>query len=287
MTDAPPEPEFEPEFALEFAARPIPSLTLTGTSTSVGVPVVTCDCRICRSSDPRNRRYRSGVLVRGPEGNFVIDASPELRLQLVRERVERVEAAIFTHSHADHIMGLDDLRLFGHKQDQEIDLYCEPAVEAALRQTFHYAFAAADASHKFALPRFEFRSIAHAGDFEDPEPFELCGLTVKPLRLMHGRLPILGYRVGGVAFCTDVSEIPPQTEEHLRGLDALVVGMLRTAPHPTHFNLDQALAVAERLAPRQTYFTHVSHEFDYAETNERLPAGVDLAHDGLVIPISL
>ncbi len=253
-------------------------LTILGTATSVGVPVIGCRCAVCTSADPKNRRTRVGVYVPAPEGNFVIDTPPELRLQLVREQVELVHAAVFTHSHADHIFGLDDLRIFGYRLDRDIPLYCEEPVERQLRASFGYAFESSSINaHHFSKPRLAFRRI------EDDGPFELLGLTVRPIRLMHGDLPILGFRVRDFAYCTDVSAIPDESWPLLDGLDTLVIDALRDEPHPTHFSIGQALDVVRRVKPRRAYLTHLSHNLDYTETNRRLPHGVELAYDGLRI----
>ncbi|QDU82807.1 Phosphoribosyl 1,2-cyclic phosphodiesterase [Polystyrenella longa] len=250
-------------------------IILLGTGTSVGVPVAGCDCEVCLSENPKNNHTRSGVYVEAPEGNFVIDTAPELRIQLVRERVQAVHAALFTHGHADHIYGLDDLRIYGHRQDAPVDLYCEEIVEQHLRQSFSYAFDTnSPRPHKFAVPRFEFRSISM-------EPFTILGLPVQPIRLLHGQLPVLGYRIGNFAFCTDVSEIPEESWPLLEGLDTLIIDALRHSPHPTHFNVDQALEAIRRLKPLQTYLTHISHSLEYEATNAILPEGVEMAYDGL------
>lgn len=255
-------------------------IVLMGTGTSVGVPVVGCDCDVCRSENPRNQRTRSGVLVRAPHGNFVIDTPPELRLQLVRERVELVHAALYTHSHADHIFGLDDLRICGHRLDQAIPLYCEAVVETQLRTSFNYAFAETTLNtHRFALPRLRFERIGE-------QPIDLLGVRVQPVRLLHGNLPILGFRIARVAYCTDVSHIPDASWPHLENLDVLVLDALRESPHPTHFSVDQALQVAARVGAKRTYLTHLSHSLEYDATNARLPEGVELAYDGLRIPLT-
>jgi phosphoribosyl 1,2-cyclic phosphate phosphodiesterase len=224
---------------------------------------------------------RTSVLVRAPEGEFVIDTGPELRLQLVREQARLIRAAVFTHAHADHIMGLDDLRIFGFKLKSDIPLFCEPSVETFIRQTFSYAFLEPSAhAHPYAAPRFRFEQI------EPGTEFELLGLKILPLRVFHGKLPILGFRIGNVAFCTDVSAIPSETRELLTGLDALVIDALRHEPHPTHMSVDQALKAIRTLKPRKAYLTHMSHELDYDELCEQLPADVRPAHDGLRIALS-
>ncbi len=248
-----------------------------GTGTSVGVPVLGCHCDVCESTNPKNNRMRTGVLVETEAGNFLIDTPPELRIQLLRERVDEVQSVIYTHSHADHMFGLDDLRIFGHRQEIDIELYCEEIVEQQLRQSFNYAFREQDkTAHAFAIPRLSFRRIGL-------EPFHLLGEKIQPIRLMHGKLPILGFRIGNTAFCTDVSEIPPESWQHLEGLDVLVLDALREREHPTHFSIAQSLEVIEKVKPKRAYLTHVSHSLEYEATNERLPENVELAYDGLQI----
>jgi phosphoribosyl 1,2-cyclic phosphate phosphodiesterase len=259
-------------------STPHSRMALLGTGTSTGIPIIGCRCEVCMSDDPRNKRTRTGVLVEAPQGNFVIDTSPELRIQLIREEVEMVHAAVFTHSHADHIYGLDDLRIFGHRLDAAIPLYCEENVEAMLRQSFSYAFdSSAVHAHRFAIPKLRFERIAL-------EPFELLGLHVRPIRLLHGKTPVLGFRINDVAFCTDVSHIPDESWPLLEGLDVLVLDALRDKPHPTHFGIEQALEVVERVKPKQAFFTHIAHQLDHETTNARLPTSVELAYDGLSFP---
>ncbi len=254
-------------------------MILLGTGTSVGVPMIGCDCSVCTSTNPKNHRTRTGVAVTAPRGVFLIDTPPELRLQLLRERIRMVEAAIYTHSHADHLFGLDDLRICGHRLSRSIPLFCEEPVERQIRSAFSYAFEVpSQDQHPGAVPKLELVRIGL-------EPFDLLGLTVRPIRLLHGRLPILGFRVHDIAFCTDVSGIPEESWPLLEGLDVLVIDALQDKPHPTHFSISQSLAVVERLKPRQTYFTHMSHSLDHDATNARMPAGVELAYDGLRIPL--
>jgi phosphoribosyl 1,2-cyclic phosphate phosphodiesterase len=256
-----------------------PQMILLGTGTSNGVPMIGCHCDVCESPNPKNKRTRSGVLVQAPAGNFLIDTSPELRLQLVRERVDVAHAAVFTHAHADHLFGLDDLRIFSYYLKQVVPLYCEPETERRIRKSFDYAFEDPYASRHFgAVPQFAVHSI-------DTEPFELLGLTIQPIRLWHGEMPVLGFRINSVAFCTDVSRIPDESWPFLEGLDVLVLDALREKPHPTHFNLSQALEVVQQAGPRQAYLTHISHTLEHEATNARLPPGVALAYDGLRIPL--
>lgn len=272
----------------------------------MGVPLVGCDCPVCTSPNARNRRLRTGVLVRAPEGELIIDTGPELRVQLLENRARLIRAALFTHAHADHIMGLDDLRIFGFRLEQElrreaesrfgehfderqflqsgkghIPLYCEPEVERDIRKTFHYAFTDPSThSHRFAAPRLQFRGVTAGSEFT------VLGQSVLPIRLKHGNLPILGYRFNKVAFCTDVSTIPADSEALLQGLDVLIIDALRDSPHPTHLSVDQAVKWGQRLGARRTILTHMSHDLDYDELCERLPDGFEPGYDGLTVPLS-
>jgi phosphoribosyl 1,2-cyclic phosphate phosphodiesterase len=258
--------------------RVMRELILLGTGTSHGVPVIGCHCPVCLSQDPRNQRTRTGVAVRTHEGTFLIDTSPELRIQLLREKLDLIHAVVYTHGHADHLFGLDDLRLFGYVLKHPVPLYCEPAVERQIRAAYSYAFAPPGPElHYGAIPQLELRPLSEA-------PFELLGERITPIRLLHGKLPVLGFRIGDVAFCTDVSHVPEESYARLEGLDVLILDALREKGHATHFGIHEALEVVERVKPRRTYFTHVSHHLDYEKTNARLPEGVALSYDGLRIP---
>ena len=261
---------------------PTAEMIIMGTGTSVGVPVVGCPCNVCQSTNPRNKRTRTAVLVRGPLGEFIIDAGPELRLQLVRENAKLVQAAIFTHAHADHILGLDDLRIFGFQMNSAVPLYCEERVEQQIRQTFSYAFTdPATHSHQFAAPKLRFERI------EPGRPISVLGMNILPIRLKHGDLPVLGYRIGNVAFLTDVSTIPADSKELLQGLDTLVLDALRYEPHPTHLHVDAAVRIIHQLRPRQAYLTHMSHDLEYEALRKDLPDGIEPAYDGLKIALSI
>ena len=261
------------------AAATTSMMTLLGTGTSMGVPMIGCRCPVCTSTNPRNSRTRTGVYISAPEGPLLIDTSPELRLQLVREQIDMVQAVVYTHAHADHILGLDDLRIFGFKLKRSIPLYCEPVVEEHLRRTFSYAFVPVeDRNHQHSAPDLVFRTIG-------TDPFDVLGLRFIPLRLIHGQLPVLGYRINDVAFCTDVSFIPEETWPLLEGVKVLILDALFDEPHPTHFSVSQACEVNARVKPERAYLTHCSHRLDYDKTNARLPAGVELAYDGLQIPL--
>ncbi len=253
-------------------------ITFLGSGTSTGVPVLGCDCAVCQSDDPRNARMRPSVLFDFPDGRLLIDTTPELRLQLLRERVGFVHAIAFTHAHADHLFGLDDARLFPKSIGGPVPIYCEPFVEETIRRIFSYAFA--DRATKIpsgGVPQVVFSPI------EPGRTFVVLGQTILPIRLLHGRFQVLGFRVGNLAYCTDVKEIPVESWPLLEGLDVLILDALRVEPHPTHLSLDEALGVVNRLGPRRTYLTHLSHGFDHGPTEARLPTGVHLAYDGLSI----
>jgi len=255
-------------------------MVLLGTGTSVGVPAIGCDCAVCTSDDPRNYRTRCGVILGLPRGNLLIDTPPDLREQLLREKIGIVHAVLYTHEHADHLFGLDDLRLMQFYLGGPVPLYCEPKVELRIRKSFDYAFFSPRDSHSGAAPKLELRSIGL-------EPFEVLGARVVPLRLEHGpRCQVLGFRFGNVAYCTDTNGIPAASRDELRGLDVLVLDCLRREPHVTHFGLEQSLAVAADLAPRRTLLTHISHDFDHEAINATLPPGVELAYDGQVVPLT-
>ena len=227
------------------------TLIFLGTGTSTGVPMLGCDCPVCTSDDPRNQRTRPSVLLRLPSGNLLIDTSPEMRLQLLRERVGFIHAIAYTHHHVDHLFGLDDARLFPRHIGGPVPIYCEPAVEETIRRVFNYAFTEHAAKLGGGVPQVRFQPIAPGS------PFRVLGQSILPIRLDHGRTPILGFRVGNLAYCTDVSRIPEESLDQLAGLDTLILDALRLEPHPTHFNLEQALEAVARLKPRRTYLTHL------------------------------
>ena len=251
------------------------TFTFLGTGTSVGIPMVGCDCPVCTSADPRNQRYRCAVLIGLPQGNLLIDTPPELRLQLLRAKVKIVHAVLFTHFHADHVYGLDDLRPIPRYLGSPVPLYCTHEVERKIRQSFSYAFAAgADSVPSGYLPKLVFRNI-------NDNPFEVLGERVVPISLVHAHFNVYGFRIGDVAYCTDVNKIPKESWPLLENLDVLVLDALRFKPHPGHFSLEEALDVIDRLKPRQAYLTHMSHDVDHAATSRNLPANVALAYDGL------
>lgn len=250
-------------------------VTFLGTGTSTGVPVPTCHCAVCRSDDPRDRRLRPSILLRWPSASVLIDTSTDLRQQTLTHRIERIDAVLYTHSHADHLLGLDDLRLYNWKQRGPIPVYGSATTLAAMRRTFWYVFDENPPEH--TRPAVE--------QHEVDGPFSLHGKTILPVPVLHGRLPVFGYRLGRFAYLTDVSAIPETSFALLDGLDLLVLSALRDRPHPTHMTVDQSLAAAERIGARRTLFTHMSHELEHAATCARLPRDVDLAYDGLEIEI--
>lgn len=252
-------------------------LIFLGCGTSTGVPMIGCDCEVCHSTDPRNWRTRPSVLLRTPRGNILIDTSPEMRLQLIREKPGPVHAILYTHGHADHLFGLDDSRLFARALNgRPVPVYCESEVEALIRTVFSYAFV--DEKKRppsGGVPRLNFHTI------EPNCKFPILDYEVVPLRLHHGRFKVLGFRFGDLAYCTDVSKIPDESWEQLQGLDVLVLDALRFEKHPTHFSLAEALEVIEKLKPRRAFLTHLSHQFDYQTVSQNLPPNVQLAYDGL------
>lgn len=255
-------------------------MILLGTGTSVGVPAIGCGCEVCRSDHPRNKRTRCSAILGLPEGNLLIDTSPDLRTQLLREQIGIVHSVVYTHEHTDHLFGFDDLRLFQFYLGHPVPLYCNEVVEQRLRTAFGYAFSDAETTHPGATPQVEIHSI-------DVEPFEVLGVTVTPIPMKHGpNFNVLGFRVGNVAYCTDVSEIPDSSMELLQGLDALVLDALRPGGHITHFGIEQAVEVARELNPGQTYFTHCSCKVDYEKVNAELPDRIELSYDGLRIKLT-
>ncbi|GMU34342.1 MAG: MBL fold metallo-hydrolase [Planctomycetia bacterium] len=250
------------------------NVTILGSGTSHGVPMIACDCAVCISTDPRDKRTRPSILIRYDSTSLLVDTSPELRLQCLANDIRRADAVLYTHHHIDHVAGLDDLRRFNWVQDQALPCYGQAETLERLRNMFPYVFEQ-DADYPSAKPRLALHEING--------PFEIGGRTITPIPLLHGTLPVLGFRVGNFAYCTDVGKIPESSWPLLEGLDVLVLDALRKRPHPTHFNLEQAVEHAHKIGAKRTFFTHIAHELPHAETNRELPAGMALAHDGLVI----
>jgi len=247
-------------------------LTFLGTGTSVGVPMIGCECAVCTSANPRNSRYRSSVLVSLPAGNILIDTTPELRLQLVRERLSRIDAVLYTHYHVDHLYGMDDLRIVAKYIEGPVPLYCTEEVEEVIRRVFSYAYG--NVLPSGFVPQTAFRRIG-------TEPFTVLGQVVEPIPVEHSIFEVQAFRFDDLIYCTDVSRIPDASFARMRGVRTLILDCLRYQSHPAHLGLSDALAIIAELKPERAYLTHMSHELDYEVLNDRLPEGVEMAYDGL------
>ena len=267
-------------------------LVFLGTGTSAGVPAIGCDCAVCRSDDPRDNRLRTSAAVQfedetGAQRTVLIDAGPDLRQQALRAGLTRLDAILFTHNHVDHTFGLDEVRRFNVVMRAPIDVYAEDHTLAFLKRVYRHIFEA----DRNVNDSFVATLIAHTIDPD--RHLDVHGVRVRPIRLLHGRLPVLGYRIDPpdattagpfpLAYCTDVSAIPPESWRHLDGIRTLVLDALRHRHHPTHLNLDRAVEIAERVGAEHTWFVHMSHDLGHHETNAALPGGMALAHDGLVL----
>lgn len=254
-------------------------VTMLGTGTSHGVPMIGCACSTCRSTDPHDHRLRPSIYVDVPaRARILVDAATDLRQQALRYDISRVDAVLFTHAHADHILGLDDLRSFNALQGSAIPCYGNREALDAIRRQFSYVFEA-PLQEGGGVPQLTINEIAG--------PFSVRGIRVVPVPLWHGKLPIFGFRFGNFAYLTDCNRIPDEAWELVAGVDTLVLDALRDEPHETHFTLREATAAAERIAARRTYFTHMTHDLPHAKTNARLPDGVQLAYDGLVLDVEV
>ncbi len=257
------------------------TVSFLGTGTSTGVPMIGCPCTVCTSSDPHNKRMRVSIVVStageagGRPQNILVDTTPEMRIQLLREGLDRVEAILMTHSHADHIFGLDDVRQINFRHNMVMPIYGSPATLDHLRHIFDYVFKETQAGG--GKPQLDLKPLPPLQSASMPS-----GIEIMPLPVFHGRMPIYGYKFGsGLAYLTDVSEIPDETLPHLFGLDTLILGAVRYDPHPTHFNLGQAVEVINALKPKRAFLTHLSHHFDHETVNRELPPHIRLAYDGL------
>ena len=256
------------------------SMILLGTGTSVGVPCIGCDCAVCTGGHPRNQRTRTSAILGLPQGNLLIDTPPDLRMQLLREGIGLVHGVLYTHEHADHLHGLDDVRLFPFMLGHPIPIYATEVVEGRIRKIFDYAFSDREQTHPGAVPKMQLQRI-------DESPIEILGSKLTPVPLVHGPYcRVFGYRIGNVAYCTDTNCIESSSKELLQGLDVLVLDALRKSPHPTHFSVGEALDVIEELGPKKAYLTHLSHELDYTTFFRELPEHVALAYDGLRIELT-
>ncbi len=249
-------------------------IRVLGSGTSSGVPTIGCDCAVCHSADPRDNRLRPSILVQHEGRNIVIDTTPDFREQVLRAGLTHLDAVVYTHAHADHILGMDDVRPFNYRQKTHIPLFASEPTFAVIRRIFDYAFD--NRVHTSHVPQLEVNLITE-------EPFDVLGLRFEPIPVFHGRAVVLGFRFGNVAYLTDHNEIPEASMEKLQGLDVLFLDALRHKPHPTHSTLAASVATARRLGARRTYFTHMCHDIGHAETEATLPPGIFLAYDGLEI----
>jgi len=252
-------------------------ISFLGTGTSTGVPVVGCSCSVCKSTNPKNKRLRQSVKCEAKGKHFLIDTTPDLRLQLLRDPIPRLDFILFTHSHADHLMGLDDVRPFNFRQREPIPAFASPQTAKAVRRAFSYIW---DASTQIGggKPQLDLIDVT--------EPFSHDGIDIIPIPVEHGDWTILGFRIGPFAYITDTNGIPPSSMELLRGVEVLALDALRIAPHhSTHFVIPEAIEAAKKIGARETWLIHLTHEVDHDEVEATLPAGIRLAYDGLVLDV--
>ena len=251
------------------------TLTVLGSGTSMGVPTIGCDCAVCRSQDPRDRRTRPSVMISYNGRHVMIDTTPDFREQALRENIKKLDAVLYTHTHADHILGIDDLRPLTYRH--KLPLYATPRACEFLRNMFRYIF---EADYKFGgLPQVDLQPIEG--------PVELFGARFEPVTVIHGDTPILGFRFGSAAYLTDHSQVPPETLEKLRDLDILFLDALRYKPHPTHSTVEQSLKIVDAVKPKRTFFTHICHDLPHEATNATLPPEVRLAFDGMKLEFEI
>ncbi|HYX68652.1 MAG TPA: MBL fold metallo-hydrolase [Terriglobales bacterium] len=253
------------------------TLTVLGSGTSMGVPTIGCDCRVCHSSDPRDHRTRPSILVEYGGRTVLVDTTPDFRQQAIREQIRRLDAVLYTHAHADHILGLDDLRPLTFHREGKIPLYAHASVAETLQAMFWYIF---DGNYKYG-------GIAQVELNRLEGPVELFGARFEPVEVLHGEQVIHGFRFGAAAYLTDFSRIPEPSFAKLQGLDILFLDALRHRPHPTHSTVENSLKLVERIRPQRTFFTHIAHDLPHEETNRQLPEAVKLSYDGLKLEFEI
>lgn len=253
------------------------NITVLGSGTSQGVPVIACNCKVCTSNNPKDKRLRCSILISYNGENYVIDSGPDFRYQMLRENVQTLRAVLFTHEHKDHVSGLDDVRAFNFKEDRDMQVYCSKRVEVALKREFHYVF---DEDKYPGVPLIQLNTIQN-------EKFTLLGgLEVQPIQVMHYKMPVMAYRIKDFAYITDAKTITESEREKLKGVKVLIVNALRIQEHISHFNLDEALQLIEEVKPEKAYLTHISHLFGTHEEIQALcPLNVYPAFDGLKIAL--
>lgn len=243
----------------------------------MGVPTIGCSCAVCTSTDPKDKRTRPSVLIQFAGKNVLIDTTPDFRTQAIRERIDRLDAIFYTHAHADHILGLDDIRPLSYRHESKVPLYARGATADAIEQVFKYIF---DADYKFG-------GLARVTMNRMNASVELFGATFEVVPVIHGDTEIDGFRFGSAAYLTDFSAIPETSMSKLEGLDILFLDALRYKPHPTHSSVEQSLAIVEQLKPKRTFFTHISHDLGHEATNAKLPPHVRLSYDGLKLEFEI
>ena len=251
-------------------------VTFLGTGTSQGVPIITCTCAVCSSTDPRDNRLRTSVLIETEHTNIVLDTGPDFRQQMLRENVQKVDAIVFTHGHKDHTAGFDDIRGFNWKTKEAMEVYANEEVEIVLKRDFHYAFA----EHKYpGVPNLNLNVVQNKN-------FMIRDVTITPIEVLHYKLLVFGYRIGDFSYITDANFISDSEKEKLKGSKVLVLNALRKSEHISHFTLDQAVAIASEIGAEQTYLIHMSHQMGlHAEVDSELPEGINLAYDGLAVTL--
>ena len=251
-------------------------VTFLGTGTSQGVPIIACECEVCSSTDAKDKRLRSSVLVETEKTSFIIDTGPDFRYQMLREGIKKLDAVVFTHEHKDHIAGFDDIRGFNWKTKMPMEVYATTNVEVALKRDFHYAFAE---KRYPGVPSLNLHIIEN-------KPFKVGDLEILPIEVLHYKLPVFGYRIGDFSYVTDVNFISDEEKQKLRGSKVLVLSALRQSDHISHYSLEQAIEVAKEIGAEQTYFTHMSHQMGlHAEVDSQLPEGMNLAYDRLAVEL--